>query len=125
MAMDAVMLGAAIRACGKASLWQAAWALLFEAQSATTRASLIAFNSVLAACENAAEWQQALSLLCEMESLSVSPDIVSQNSVIASMVLQWQQALFLFHGIRDPDIISYSAAISACAASSQWQAALD
>ena len=37
--------------------------------------------------------------------------------------LEWEQAMCLFRGVQCPDAITYTTAISACAAASQWQVA--
>ncbi|CAE8584106.1 unnamed protein product, partial [Polarella glacialis] len=103
---DTVVLNAVLSSCERGRQWQQALALLSSARLGLGPAqpNLVSFNACLSACEKCDQLARALELLREMEGGSGS----SSGSRRAPA----------------PDVISYSAVMSAAARAGEWQLAL-
>ncbi|CAJ1459697.1 unnamed protein product [Effrenium voratum] len=106
--------GAQRWACG--ARWQAACGLLVQDGIC---------SSVLAACAEAAAWQAALKLR------GSSADVVEENVAIHAMAKgkQWLKALEIYKSLElgslRPTVVTYGAAINACAVAACWPWALE
>ena len=83
--------------------------------------------------EEGREWQQAVGTLPELYATSygLAPNVLSYSAVQSVLVRrcgEWQQALGLFSAMFEaqinPDVVSYSAVISACQKRGEWQQAI-
>lgn len=78
---------------------------------------------VVFACQ---EWTQAVWILAACQRKNLQPHVVAYNTAISACERQWEVALLLFWemlGHEEPDLITYNAMISTCAAG-LWQQAL-
>ncbi|CAE8585265.1 unnamed protein product [Polarella glacialis] len=83
--------------------------------------SVISFNVSMTALERGRHWQKALALLPEMLQLRLVPDGVSRNVAISACRRgsRWQAALHWLRAawspdLPPPDLVGFSAAITAC-----------
>ena len=64
---NAVVLNAAISACGNAGKWEVAVHLLHHARARTVRPDLVTYDAAISACANGMDWQRAICLLTELQ----------------------------------------------------------
>jgi pentatricopeptide repeat domain-containing protein 1 len=150
MYVDALSVSHAMLACSKADEWEESLQLLRLYGSDNT--SILAMNSLIGACGRAKRPDMALEILNEMEdTFGMTPDGYSyRNAIIACNQAEheaqrqilltkqasadtkslnwWECAVSLLYRMQEqglePDVQSYSSAISACEAGGQWQEAL-
>jgi len=138
--------GAAISACDAGGEWVRAVALLRELER-THAPSLVAYTSAISACAKDGAWQQALRLLVRMPLIGLQPNVIQFNAAISACAKakEWRPALALLKRMRgeanandkgqprqrrrrrlypSPNVVSYNAAISACARGGVWREAL-
>ncbi|CAJ1365244.1 unnamed protein product, partial [Effrenium voratum] len=86
-----------------------------------------AMNALVAALRPAAEWAHALRLLRSALDAKLA-DCALCNAVATCGRQEWQQAVAVLRGMLqaevEPDIITFSAVISACEADGEWSYAL-
>lgn len=88
---------------------------------------VIHFRGTIETCTRPGQWEKAVELLREMQDRGIHPStLITIYSYLISLcgkARNWQMALSLFQEMKDrgiePDMITYSAAISACDAR-QW-----
>ncbi|CAK0795996.1 unnamed protein product [Prorocentrum cordatum] len=110
---------AGISACEKGVQWLRALALLSDMREAQLEPDVISYCAGISACEKGEQWQRALVLLSEMGEVELEPTIIYNVGISAcEKGLQWQRAWALLSEMWKtklvPDVISYSAGISAC-----------
>jgi pentatricopeptide repeat domain-containing protein 1 len=138
--------GAAISACDAGGEWVRAVALLRELEKSHAP-SLVAYTSAISACAKDGAWQQALRLLVRMPLIGLQPNAIQFNAAISACAKakEWRPALALLRRMRgeanandkgrpkqrrrrqlypSPNVVSYNAAISACARGGVWREAL-
>ncbi|CAK9009768.1 unnamed protein product [Durusdinium trenchii] len=123
-----VACSSSILACGMATEWRQALAVLSEAKRCL---NVTTYSCAVSAMEKAAQWQKALQLLRQAEGQQVMPDLVLYSSVISATEAaggRWQHALQLLEDARhwriQANLVMLSAAISALEKGSEWQRAL-
>ena len=83
---------------------------------------LILQNSLIAACQKAGQWQRALQLLAELTIKTLQPTVVSYNAAISACATVWQIAMMLAHRTDlQRDVITFNAAMSSLDQDLQWQ----
>eukprot|EP00435_Cladocopium_sp_Y103_P013608 s4561_g3.t1 len=121
-----ISFSSCISSCERsAAPWFHAMGLMRQVMEDGIEVDNIAMNSAISACGPA--WEIALVLLQTM-----SPELISCNSLLSccAQAGQWQLSLHVLHVLMpqlgvDPNVISYSCAISACdKAKSAWNVAL-
>jgi pentatricopeptide repeat protein len=114
-----ITYSAAISACEKGSQGERVLELLSEMRAHGLVPDVITYNTVFDACQKSSQWAHALELLSEMRKYGVASNEQYASARDRIETLQRREKL------NRPDVISYSAAISACEKGSQWQRALD
>ncbi|CAE7240420.1 ddx52, partial [Symbiodinium pilosum] len=128
-----------ITALGRSSQWQAALQLLQEFESNEIEPGAITFNAAISACGAQAQvartpgrWQKTLQVFGGMCDWGPKPDIAACGSLMDAFARAglWVFALWLLScmsctesPLPKPDMAAYTAAMSACAASFQWEQA--
>eukprot|EP00435_Cladocopium_sp_Y103_P010869 s3028_g2.t2 len=124
--LDVVHYTLALRACAKASAWQASIATLAWLRREKFRLDNYVFASTIDACSRSERWSEALAVL----KLQPMPSLVASSSAMTACekAACWPIALELLKKViqqkLEPDRICYSSCMSACEKGSQWQAAL-
>ncbi|CAJ1417023.1 unnamed protein product [Effrenium voratum] len=138
---DVITFNAAIAAC--AQHWRAVGALLHAMFSWSLTPTVMTFNAALS---GAVRWEQCAALLGQMKVLALQPDdfsysialgtdmrwqlalqlgtganLVVRNAVLSGLKGEWAIAVALLS--RDADLLSFSAAASACEKAA-WDSAL-
>ncbi|CAK9100877.1 Pentatricopeptide repeat-containing protein At2g31400 [Durusdinium trenchii] len=118
--MNSVM---ATRSCG--GQWQRPLMIL-HAPELQPLIDEISYNSVMTACEEAQHWSLALDLLGSMMQRFLQPDEVTYSSMVSGYERSqcWREALHALRLPRDRMGITWTSAVTACEASSHWQAVL-
>ena len=136
VAPDVVSYNSTISACEKAGQWERALELLSEMQEHGLEPDVISYSATISACEKGGEWRRALELFNEMRRRrpEIEPNSFIYNAMISACEkarggAEWQCAIELLDEMTErgiePDVISYSAAISACEKGGEWQRALE
>ncbi|CAJ1357427.1 unnamed protein product [Effrenium voratum] len=95
--------------------------LLEELKAWSLQPNVISLNSCIKAC---GDWQQSLALLLRMEGEYVAPDLISFNSLLVGGAPFHLMLPAMAQRRLSPDLVSYSAAVSRCAAKGGWEEAL-
>ncbi|CAK0881003.1 unnamed protein product [Prorocentrum cordatum] len=103
----AIPLEASIKNCGRTTQWSAALRLLREGLRLGVQLAPGHFIATASACRKGGQWQYALSALSDMWKAKLEPNVISYSA-----------------GISACEKVSYSAGISACEKGEQWQRAL-
>ncbi|CAJ1392177.1 unnamed protein product [Effrenium voratum] len=120
---DVIACSAVISACEKRSHWQQAVFLLQEMIESRLQTDVVSFNAAISACEKAA-WPLALQLFAAMPRCRLLAEVMSFSSAISACdkAKRWVDALGLLEACERPNLVSYNAALAACAG--QWQHAV-
>ena len=127
---------ATISAFEKGRQWQLALLVFTSMPQAKLAPDLISHNAAISSCEKAGKWQLALQLFSSMVAQwllffvfffgfkvnSYSSQPQKKGNLILICFLGCQGSIS--QSSHTPDVISYSATISACEKSSEWQVAL-
>ena len=119
---------AAITACDKGRAWDKALCMLSELRH-WDKPDMISYGAAISARSAGAKWGLAFWLLEEMKEDASWPDLTTYNADISACERgsAWEEALWTLSELRHchtADVISYSAAISACGARAKWGLAL-
>eukprot|EP00439_Symbiodinium_sp_Y106_P063710 s2112_g9.t3 len=102
--------------------WPVTLSLLRWVQGRSLQADAFTSNSVLAALGASGQWHRSLSAVGGMSRKSIPFQQVTFNSAIASCGAgHWGTALWLLGSSIKASVVTYSACISACEKSYQWQ----
>jgi len=120
---DVFSFSAAISACEKGGLTQMALDLLDRMKRQHVPPNAVTYGAAIAACGKSGDATRALSLLQEMKGRGISPGVVGFGATISACFHgdAWERALLVLEQMQRehppvlPDLICYSAAISACA----------
>ncbi|CAE7941187.1 unnamed protein product [Symbiodinium sp. KB8] len=111
----------------KAGEWKCAMLVFDTLQLYALLPDTISFNAVLSAMEKTQKWMQAV---CLLKQSGIAADVISNNAVLSASggAGRWRQALFVLCQTMAlqlvPDLITYSAGVSACAKAKQWAGSL-
>ena len=121
-ASNIVSLTAAVTGCEKVSRWSKALFLSDAARQSRLCLDIMALNSVMQACAEGEQWQVSL----ELRPKSSEMDMVSHNIVTKACSRSWERAVrnlgSMLQALIRPDLVGYSASISACGPKA-WQRA--
>ncbi|CAJ1362009.1 unnamed protein product [Effrenium voratum] len=126
---DVFAFSASISACGKASQWPRAVALLRGMPQARVAPNAVSYGAAINALKRGGHWADALGLLEEMQSSQVQLSLICCNAALSALgaCAETRSALKLLADMGqlqvEADVVSCSACISAC--EKQWQAALE
>ena len=123
---NSVAFGAVLNACDRGQSWKAALALVLAASRDRAELGAVEFNSAITACSSSHVTDHALACAREMLLRRVMPDQVTCNALLAlyGRAGMWNEAICLLRktpvpGLTSPplapDVLSYSAALAACA----------
>ena len=124
---NSVTFGAVLNACDRGQSWKAALALVLAARRDTAELGAVELNSAITACSSSHVTDHALACAREMLVRRVMPDRVTCNALLAlyGRAGMWNEAICLLQqttlvpGLTlpplAPDVLSYSAALAACA----------
>ena len=121
---SSIIMGTVMSACQEANQWPSVLHLLGQMPSFQLQPDLICYNIAIS-CESPGAWRISLRCLDEILSRSLEATNITFNSLITACgkATQWQAALELLGQMGSlTDVISYNAAVAACA--QQWQMAL-
>ena len=125
---NTVIYGACISAMERCSQFSKGLELLAEMGESQVEKNVITMSAAISACAKAGEWQLALDILDDTCKQKINPDNVALNACITGCGTEWPTALFMLRQMPSfeltPDIISYSAAITALEEGSQWEQTL-
>lgn len=128
---DTVVFAATMSACARSQQWISALRLLSSGCAAGWSRNIVVYNAAALACERAQEWEHALAVLSNAQADGLALDEVGVNSCIAALGVAslWVRALGMLRGLeamprREPSEVTYSAAMQACHAASEWVQAL-
>ncbi|CAK9111995.1 unnamed protein product [Durusdinium trenchii] len=116
LAEDIISYNTAMNACEKTLRWANAAMLLLEAGSCELRASETSYNSCASSFFKSKKWIEALDLASMTQGTS---GVLGFSS--ASF---WRSALFLAQGAVPHVDVAWSAVLSSCEASAEWEMAL-
>ena len=90
------------------------------------QATLVEYTRGIADCKERRQWQKASSLLNQLKIQGLQADGITHNALISAG--QWQQAVQSLLQLQEirlrAEVISYGAAVNACAEASKWHQAL-
>ncbi|CAE7663550.1 Comt [Symbiodinium sp. CCMP2456] len=126
---NAFHAGALLGACAQAFAWEHALSMLQTLPGAALFPDDVAFASAIAACGRSLRWALALVVLTDSFELHIASQAgVGAAIAAAAGVGEWQVALSLLAQLEahkmQPDVMSYTQALSAFEGSSCWQKAL-
>ncbi|CAE7562747.1 Comt [Symbiodinium microadriaticum] len=126
---NAFHAGALLGACAEAFAWEHALRMLQTLPGEALFPDDVAFASAIAACGRSLRWALALVVLTDSFELHVASQAgVGAAIAAAAGVGEWQVALSLLAQLEvhrmQPDVMSYTQALSAFEGSSCWQKAL-
>ncbi|CAJ1382374.1 unnamed protein product [Effrenium voratum] len=123
---NVVTYGAAISACeGRVEV---ALSLLGRMRQKALRVNAVSCSSAISACEKARKWRTAVALFSELEEASAN--LICCNSLLSVLMMagQAKKALALLAALPQlqvqPDVLSFGAALAACARAAQWRHAI-
>ena len=131
---DVISYNAIISACGKEGWWGEALSLLGQMREALIEMDVTTYSTVISACDKIRQWEEALSLLEQMRDAGIKPNLVAYNAAILACEKSRQcgsgaersrysrRCRAGTFGRRSSP--TYSAVISACRKSGQWEKAL-
>ncbi|CAK0863436.1 unnamed protein product [Prorocentrum cordatum] len=117
-----ISLEASIKSFGRAKQWSVALRLLREGLRLGVQLGPGHYIATASACRKGGQWQHALSVLSDMWKAKLEPDVISYSAGISASALALLSEMW--EAKLEPDVISYSAGISACEKGEQWQRAL-
>ena len=87
--------------------------------------NVISFSAAISACEKGGQWERALELLEEMHPVTpTGRDCAQRGDLGVKKGAQWERARPCSkrraQGVQ-PNVVSFSAAISACEKGGQWE----
>lgn len=106
--------------------WLAAAQFLEGLNKKELRPTVVSYGACRRTCERSTQWQRVFCLLQEtgLHQIEISNVLVS-TAINSCEAWQWKEVLQLLGKPKvEPDLISYSAAISACGKAKQWMLAL-
>ncbi|CAJ1405192.1 unnamed protein product [Effrenium voratum] len=116
-------------ACGEASRWETALAVLSCSSQIRVIPDRLNFNAGMSACARGAQWHQALQLLWDLDR-RMGPDVASFSIAITACEKggRMEDAAQLMGSMSRRtlalDAVGFGACISACEKSSRWDQAL-
>eukprot|EP00439_Symbiodinium_sp_Y106_P085187 s176_g27.t2 len=123
-----IACNAAISACEKAGQWTWALELQEHAERCTLNPNIVTCAASTSACEKAAEWEPAVSLLRAARRRLLQLNVIACNAFLGACqnAWQWQRSLAALSAMADNcDVVSVTAAVTACGDASAWQHATD
>ena len=129
--VDVCTYGATISACEKGERWERAIQCLLNSLNESLESSLIGYNAAISACGNKRQWVQCLSLFLSLKSLVLDPSQITLSAMISAFDVEhipnlWELCLYVLHVSRQKvlaNLITFNAALSACANASRWREA--
>ncbi|CAE7545420.1 unnamed protein product [Symbiodinium sp. CCMP2592] len=121
---DGVLHSAAMAA---GAPWPRAVKLLQATQAAQVQSDVVTWSAAITSAEKGGSWTTSLRHLSAMEAKEVQPNVVSFGACISALreeIGVWRQAIILLEAIPAANEVSVNAAITACARSGEWVAAL-
>eukprot|EP00928_Gymnodinium_smaydae_P004305 TRINITY_DN11481_c0_g1_i1.p1 TRINITY_DN11481_c0_g1~~TRINITY_DN11481_c0_g1_i1.p1 ORF type:complete len:755 (-),score=126.78 TRINITY_DN11481_c0_g1_i1:26-2095(-) len=120
----------AVQACGRASRWDLALALVSDLRSRHGQVDTILLNAVISTCARGHVWTRALVVFEAMRSRGPQPDDVSLAATVGACAqgARWRQALALCDEMALAQlrtcVVAQNASMTACERGSEWQTAL-
>eukprot|EP00928_Gymnodinium_smaydae_P005356 TRINITY_DN1182_c0_g1_i10.p1 TRINITY_DN1182_c0_g1~~TRINITY_DN1182_c0_g1_i10.p1 ORF type:complete len:343 (+),score=89.41 TRINITY_DN1182_c0_g1_i10:125-1153(+) len=122
-----VPLKTALRSCERAAQWQRAVELLRLSFAEETSQDLRCYAIAISACSKAVQWRAAAALLPQLQAHGLQPSTAVCNALATACErsMRWADALALLQRMEAdlgaaPDLITFSACISACEKGMQW-----
>ncbi|CAK9069398.1 unnamed protein product [Durusdinium trenchii] len=127
MQPDLVTVDAVVTSCTTGSHWGRALQL---PEALCQQPDVVLYSSLMVACAEGALWEEALEILGEMVRRQSSPDLFSFSAAIhaCNAAEQWEMGLAIFDELTQemkPNVVAFSAAMTALARGSHWQRVLD
>ncbi|CAJ1380670.1 unnamed protein product [Effrenium voratum] len=111
---------AAISACEKGREWRLALQIFGAMPAARIATTTVSCSAAISACEKGQAWEEALSLAEDADMIGLSAAMSA-----CTRALHWQKALQLFSNMKQPDLPACGAAAFACQQGTCWQGTLE
>ena len=126
---DVLMYNVTMTACEKGTQWLKTLHLLSQLGRDHLQCSIVTHGAALSAFQRAEDWSAATLLFGELEQKQCPANLIMYNAAMGACGVRWRQAVQLMSELSrvsrvDRDVVTYTSAISACAAAHRWQTAL-